>query len=370
LLSTPLDQGQESPLGLLINLLFLGLFFVMMFYGQRLQLSIMLREVEYALSRLRIMKDKAREVAIENVKRVGKPKDDPAPYVDRYMEYVFIQPTSLDPAGIVGKYDHLINVLENRVKEEVRAIAPGATEVQQRNLTNLLEVSQALNTIYRVIRHYYIFGKKTASYFIIIQIQAILPLIMREAEALLGALHAFTHGHPVGDGAGELVAGRFMHGHPVEEVAKETVYSELEFEGRKLIVIKSQGPGGTIGWPGDGLVNILKWKRDVKMVIMVDAGVKLEGEKSGEIFEGIGAAIGGIGTEKFKIEEICAKRGIPLYGLIVKMSIHEAISPVTKEIADGAEKAVERVKEIIREKTGVGDSVVILGVGNSIGVGQ
>ena len=34
---------------------------------------------------------------------------------------------------------------------------------------------------------------------------------------------------------------------------------------------------------------------------MVDAGLKLEGEDSGYVVDGVGAAIGGVGVEKFKI---------------------------------------------------------------------
>ena len=39
------------------------------------------------------------------------------------------------------------------------------------------------------------------------------------------------------------------------------------------------------------------------MVIMIDAGLKLEGELVGEVSEGIGAAIGGPGVDAYKIEE-------------------------------------------------------------------
>ena len=37
---------------------------------------------------------------------------------------------------------------------------------------------------------------------------------------------------------------------------------------------------------------------------MIDAAGKYEGEKSGETSEGIGAAIGGIGSEAFEIEAV------------------------------------------------------------------
>ena len=41
-----------------------------------------------------------------------------------------------------------------------------------------------------------------------------------------------------------------------------------------------------------------------------------------------------------------------------------------KEINDSIDKAIEQVKFMIRERTKEGDKVIIVGVGNSIGVGQ
>jgi len=108
----------------------------------------------------------------------------------------------------------------------------------------------------------------------------------------------------------------------------------------------------------------------IGMVIMIDAGLKLEGEKVGEVSEGIGAAIGGPGVDAFKIEEKVTKYKLPLYAIIVKEDIGDAVSPMRKEISDAVDPAIERVKAVILERTKEGDKVIIVGVGNSIGVGQ
>ena len=86
--------------------------------------------------------------------------------------------------------------------------------------------------------------------------------------------------------------------------------------------------------------------------------------------EGVGAAIGGIGTERFKIEEVAHKHKIPLFAVIVKQSLKEAIAPMKKEIYGGVEKAIERVKRIINENTKEGDTVFVAGIGNTIGIAQ
>ncbi len=103
---------------------------------------------------------------------------------------------------------------------------------------------------------------------------------------------------------------------------------------------------------------------------MIDAALKLEGEKPGEVAEGVGAAIGGPGTEQYKIEESILKHKIPLNAVIIKQDIGDAVSPMRKEIFDATQVAIERVKRVIREKTKEGDNVIIAGIGNTIGVGQ
>ena len=41
-----------------------------------------------------------------------------------------------------------------------------------------------------------------------------------------------------------------------------------------------------------------------------------------------------------------------------------------KEINDAVDPVIERVKNVILERTKEGDKIIIVGVGNSIGVGQ
>ena len=81
-------------------------------------------------------------------------------------------------------------------------------------------------------------------------------------------------------------------------------------------------------------------------------------------------AIGGIGTERFKIEEIATQNQIPILALVVKQSIHEAITLMTKEIADKANTVMDELHQMIRENTISGQTILVIGVGNTIGVSQ
>lgn len=103
---------------------------------------------------------------------------------------------------------------------------------------------------------------------------------------------------------------------------------------------------------------------------MIDAALKLEGEKTGAIAEGIGAAIGGIGVERYQIEDIATRFNIPVYAVIVKESIQDAISIMRKEISDSFDKVSNTVFKVIEDKTCVGQSILVVGVGNTLGVAQ
>jgi hypothetical protein len=363
----------QSDIGMILQTLFSLSFIIYLFYAQRIQAMSMLRQVEGTLRKVKSLRDEGRSVSIKAVKEVGKQDLDPALDVDRFMDHFFITPVDMDPAGVVQKLGQLLNVRENVWEAEVRAMAPEASDSQVNNLENLLEAALALNIYYKVIRHYYLLGKKTMNIYIIMQIHMILPLIVREIEAYSSALQAFQEGMPIGDGIGPLVAARMMHGYEYEEVAKEMVAAEVPYEGRTLIVIKAKGPGGSVGKPGDAVGNLIngrKGEKKIKAVIMVDAAGKLEGEATGSIAEGIGAAIGGAGVEKYKIEEAVKAHEIPMYAIAIKEDISHVVAPMVEELFKAAEKAVEAIKRMVVERTEEGDVVLVAGIGNTVGIAQ
>jgi hypothetical protein len=361
----------DNPISWILNLLFYVVFIVFLFYGQRIQLYVMLREVEGSLFKLKYIKEEGRKIAIATIKEIGKPQTDPVARVDRFLEYFTITPQNLDPAGIVWKLEHVLDVRDVRLKDEVKLMAPSADETQVNNLENTLEAAMALNYIYKVIRHFYLLGKKTLSLYTIMQIQMLLPLIMREAEAYASALKAFAYGQPIGDGAGAIVAGRLMHGHETKKIPKDCVVATVPIEGRTAFVIKAEGPGGNVGKPGDAIKQVIDENEGkISMMIMIDAAAKLEGEEVGEVADGVGAAIGGPGVDQFKIEESVLEYHIPVNAVIIKEDIGDAVSPLRKEIFDSIDKAIERVKQVLLERTKEGDKVIIAGIGNTIGVGQ
>ena len=362
---------QKSALGNLVSMLMYGSFIFFIFFGQKIQIRIMLIEIDGTVKKLEFMKNDAKNLLFKTIKEVGKPPLDPTTTLNRLLEQFLISPVDMDPAGIVYKFDHLLDVRDTKFKDDVKSISPAADDSQVNNLENLVEGALALNTIFRIIRHFYLLGKKTSSFYIILQLQMILPLVMQEADALVGACKAFSQGQPIGDGIGPLVVSRLMKDKEKRKVEKDMVVAETLIEGRKVFLTKAEGPGGNVGKPGDAIRRIVEEQEGkVSMIIMLDAALKFEGEESGQIGEGIGAAIGGIGTERFKIEEEAHKFKIPVYAMIVKQSIQEAILPMKKSISDAVDPTLARIKSLILERSKEGDVVIVAGIGNTMGVAQ
>ncbi len=355
----------------ILNIVWLLSFFVFIVYGQRIQIYIVANDISRALNRLKLMKDKSRKEAVDYFVASGKTTADPAAKIDEFLEYVTIMPVDLDPNGIVGKIEHITQTRDERVRSEVKRILPGAEPVKVSVAENILEIASSLNMIHKIVRHYYLLGKKTNSYILLVQLQMIMPQVLLEADALINAVDTFKLGQPVGDGIGPIIASKYMYGLPKQTVAKDTVMSVTEYKGRTLYVLKAEGPMGYVGEPGIGIQKVIEeMKIPLNAIIMVDAALKLEGEKTGDVAEGIGAAIGGIGTDKFRIEQVSSAHKVPVYAILVKQSILEAITVMRKDITDASDKVHKLIGDLIEEQTKEGDKVLLAGIGNSLGVGQ
>jgi len=365
----PQDNFLSNPIVSL--LLFYVPFFLLFLYGQRFQTIFILSEISRSVKKLQAMKEKSRKEAIDYIAASVGQSPEVTNRIDQFLEYFTIMPVDIDPSGVMQKLEHIVTLRDERVRAEIRKIAPAADPVKTSTMENMIEVATSLNYIYKIVRHFYLLGDRTKSYFVLVQLQMIMPMILQEADALIGAIDAFKQVQPIGDGIGPMIVGKMMLGKEKKSLAKDTVYSETSLNGRTLYLIKAEGPGGNVGQPGTAIDKMLEeMKVKLNTIVMIDAALKLEGEKSGDIAEGIGAAIGGIGVDRFKIEAVATKHNIPLYAIVIKQSIVEAISVMKKEIADSAEKVHALLTRVIEEKTKEGDRVLVVGVGNSLGVGQ
>jgi hypothetical protein len=359
-------NDETNPIMMLIWIVPIIIF---VFYGQRIQLAITSGEIKKGIRKLEDYKIKSRNELIEYVKKNMNPKDDPTKKIDRFLDYFTIMPVDMDPNGIVVKVRHILRAREDYTREHVKSLSPQTNALELSKIQTLLEIATSLQMIYKIINHLFLTAKKQNNYPLILPLQMILPFIMEEAEAMHKAIPAFKMGQPIGDGIGPMVVGKMMLDTKKESIAFQTVFSETLYDGRKLFLLKAEGPSSTVGRPGDAVDSIVS-KNKPDVIIMVDAALKMEGEESATVAQGFGAAIGGIGTERFQIEDIATKNNIPIFAIVIKQSVKEAITLMTKEIADKADDIRTQIYEMIHENTKPGQSVLLIGVGNTIGVPQ
>jgi hypothetical protein len=368
----------DQTVSLIFTLGFYAFFFIFAFYQQTIMIWRVTKQIEAALFKLNRMSDEGREIVVKTVRDLGKPTEDPSKAVAGMLEFVTIEPVSLDPAGVIQRLDHILDVRKLGYEDAVARMAPNASKDDASNLEGTIEAASAVYFVFKVIRHYYLLGKKEKNYILVMQLQMQLPMIMRLAKAYFEALKAFSLGKPIGDGLGPLVTARLVdkfkeNGEkPImsDDVAKEVSVVEIEIEKRRVLLVRAKGPGSRVGKPGEAIEKLVEEnKGNISRIIMIDAAGKLEGETTGDIVEGVGAAIGDPGPEKYKIEQAAVKYKIPIDAILVKEAIEEAVMPMKKEIADAADKVSERVKELIRERTKPGSTVIIAGIGNTVGVG-
>ena len=359
-------SDDSNPLMMLVWILPIILF---VFYGQQIQLFVTSREIKKGLKKLDSFRDESRNELINYIKNNLKAKVDPVKKIDRFLDYFTIMPVDMDPNGIVDKVQHMVRSREDYTRTHVRLLSPTMNDFELTKVQTLVEIASSLQMIYKIVNHMFLTAKKQNNYPLILPLQMILPFIMEQAEAMKEAIPAFKTGQPVGDGIGPMVVGKMMLNHEKESIAFQTSLSKTTFEDRKLFLLKAEGPGSTVGRPSDAL-EIIVSDNKLDAIIMIDAALKMEGEDSASIAQGFGAAIGGIGTERFQIESIATSNHIPIFSIVVKQSVKEAITLMTKEIADTAEDVTLQVYDMIRENTKQGQSVLIIGVGNTAGVPQ
>ena len=358
--------GDSNPFMMLIWFLPVILF---VFYGQRIQLIITSRDIKKDMAKLEQFRNDSRNELIDYVKQKLSPNGDPTQKLDRFFDYFTIMPVDIDPNGIIPKIHHLVRSRDDTTRKQVKSMFSEINTLEVTKVQNLLEIVTTLQLLHKVVRHLFLTAKKQNNYPLILPLQMLLPFIMEQAEALKDAIPAFKKGQPIGDGIGPLVVGEMMLDTKKQNAEFETVYSESEFDGRKLILLKAEGPYATVGRPGEATESIVeKLKPDV--IIMIDAALKLEGEDSGSVAQGFGAAIGGIGTDRFKIEAIATKYDIPIFAIVVRQSVKEAITLMTKEISDQAENVKSQVYEMITDNSNPNQTVLVIGVGNTLGVAQ
>lgn len=328
----------------------------------------MISRVTKATVELEDIFEKSKQILIKMSKEKGKPVLDQSEAIDDFMEFFVVPPVDLDPNGIVKKLEKILDLSEDRFKQMVGIIAPLADTETKSNIVMTLKATLGINAVAKQVRHNLELSRKTGNLQILLMLQMSLPLIMRIVKAQFEGLEAFSQGKPIGDGLGPLVAGMMMEDYKNEEITEmeDMFIAKKKMDERKLIIVRAKGPGARVGKVGKVVKSLIE-SEHVNKIITVDAAVKLEGEKTGKVAQGIGVVIGGLGVDKWTIEEEIVKKDVDIDAVIVKMSPEEAISNMSQKIADASKEALQVVKRsILNSDNNI--NIMVVGVGNSCGI--
>ncbi len=351
---------------LLSTVIWLVLFIVFMVFGPRIMVTQAVLKLETEVYQLEEIAVKSRRDVISFISK--RPNQRLKESVRNFMNFFAISPVSTDPYGIMKKLDHISRHSEKRIDYFVNEIAPELSSDKKQDVKNALAGAITCHNIAKIVRHYLELIKKYKLFQLAMVIQMQMPLIIRISKAASKATNAFLDGVPIGDGIGPLVTASLIKGKPTRYEEEEFVVYKTKIEGKDVLVSKADGPGATTGYPGNLITKLMK-KNKIHRIITIDAAMKLEGEKTASIAEGVGVAMGGNGVDRYEIEEIIVKRNIPLDAIAIKVSDEEALGPMKKEIFD----SVPKVQEILRErikKAKKGEKILVMGVGNTCGIGN
>ena len=355
---------QFGDLGSIGNILWFIFFMIMMVFYSRIIVTQMLWKLEQSARMLEGLTIKGRKIVTKKISK--KPSKELKQKISNFLEFFMIQPVSLDPFGIIKKIEHVVNLQEKRFKYFVNNIAPDLNKDEQANIMMGLSAAISLNQISKIVRHYVEMIRKTKNLQLAMILQMQVPMIEKLAKALFKGTEALTNGWPIGDGAGNLVAAYMIGNTKTKEIEEDTLVARKSIKGKQVLIVKAKGPGGRLGKLGKTVEKLIK-KEKISKIITIDAALKLEGEKTGSIAEGIGVAIGGIGVDRAYIEDIAVKKEIPLDTFVIKMSQEEAIQPMKNEILYSVDKTVRLIEDNIATTKG---KIIVIGVGNSTGIGN
>ena len=336
--------------------------FIFIILYPRIMLSQMIWKIEQSARRLEEMSEKANTMCS---KRTNANTKEMREKIDDFTDFFVVEPSGLDPYGIVQKIDQLIRQTENRFTEFVDEHASEKSAIERQQLNYALRASIGLRQIAKIVRHNVELAKKFKNLQIAMIIQIQLPLIEKFAESELKGTECFLNGWPVGDSIGPMVAASLVD--EMIEIAEGTMAGHTRIEGRECFVLKAKGPEPHLGRTDEAINKLMK-KHNFTRVITVDAGLKLEGEKTGRVAEGVGFAMGGY-SQRELIENTLLPKKKPIDGIIVKVGLFEAIAPMPKEVMDSMPKVNEAIKRAVK-RAKQKEKVLIIGVGNSCGIGN
>lgn len=338
------------------------LFFVLLFiFGPKLYMWQMMYKLETDLKKLEGYAKKSEAIVLKRIS--SKPTKEMKEKLSGFMDFFITEPINLDPAGIINKLDFLLNESERKFEEFALEIDPKMKVNDLPAVMMGMKGALGARQIFKIVRHFIVMSKKTNNLQFAMILQMQLPMLMKIAKAQVKATRALANGIPIGDTIGPLVAASFKT-KVGTEIVKDVVVSEEKIEGKKVFVMKSKGPESRLGQQGEAVKQVIT-KHKIDYIIAIDAAAKMEGEKTGTVSEGVGVPMGGVGVQRFKIEETITDKKVNVDAIIVKQGFVEASIPMKKDIYDSLEPVRDKIKYYVKKSKH--KNILIVGVGNTAG---
>ena len=348
------------------SVLWFVVFMVFMLFYPRLMVTQVLWKLDQSAQLVEGLTKKAKGAVLRRISKNPEPRLTQD--VGNFLEFFAIGPINLDPYGLVNKLGYIMENYDERFDAFVDEVAPKAGKEEKENIKGGLSGAISLHGIAKIVRHYVELIRKTKNLQLAMVVQMQLPLIERLAAALLDGTEALSNGWPIGDSMGPFAVASMIGDARVREIEKGTVVATRRIAGRKVFIVKAKGPGSRVGKLDKAISAIVRRNKTAK-IITIDAAVKLEGERTGSVAEGVGVAMGGIGVERARIEDVVVQRKIPIDSIVVKMSQEEAVQPVRAEMLAAIPRMTKAVEDRIKATRKPG-AVIVVGVGNTSGVGN
>jgi hypothetical protein len=384
-LSVDLSDGSES---MLILILFISILLLVIIFGQNLQGWWAARQIYQAIRRLRIWRNQGISLIRRQITKTC-PSTLTAAEIDEFVQDL-LEMFVIPPAELATNQYHRLHFLldrrQKRLREYIIQFLPGMVESNIARLLAILQITIEFNSFAKKAQHDLILGSKMRSYLYFQQAVAELTQIMYTASAYAIALKTFMKDAPIGDSIGVLAVKEFIR--EVTEQEKQSailwtqsvnglIIQEVECYKIHCVCMRAQGPYNNVGQPGEALQEVLKvlesQQRLPTLILLIDSYLRLEGETSGTVAQGIGAAIGDGPSHilnKFQIETIALEHNpvIPIESIVCKESLHEAVSPISEAIKNAIPKILRILRKILHSQVKIPTTVIIMGIGNGLGI--
>jgi len=370
---------------------FIILLLLVFFYGQNFQGWHASTQLKRALRKL----EKSMEYGNNLIKKSIAPfqsesqtAHDVEYFIKEMIEFFVLAPEKSEHLTLSNLNE--LNVRrEKRYLELIQKFLPRIEEQSLQQIVALLNTTTEINRLYKKVRHNLIVGEKTKSYWFLLQSASEISQTMLTAKAYRIALDSFMDNIPIGDSIGPLVVRKFARDNsldPNTSLTSETktqiendnyIKQSIHYRDRFCICLRAKGPEPRVGNPGmiiESVINkISSQDKKIAMLITIDAISRLEGEFPGTVAQGLGVAIGSMQkekTDKIQIEHILNSQNpaIQMEAIVCRESLEEAFLPMIDPIKAAVPKILRILKQIIRSQTEPGDTVVIFGVGNALGI--